>query len=140
MNMMLEDLDSITKGIEANEEQLNRLFSDLLYGLEEDINESKENVARYLKMFKNNPDALEIYGPTLNQALTVKGSARDRQLKFLNTFKDRVTKKEVIDENKKIKTKNNDKLNFNEMNKLMQEMMSNGSLKNIKVDDDYDDE
>ena len=91
-------------------------------------------------MFKNNPDALEIYGPTLNQALTVKGSARDRQLKFLNTFKDRVTKKEVIDENKKIKTKNNDKLNFNEMNKLMQEMMSNGSLKNIKVDDDYDDE
>lgn len=91
--------------IEVEEGQLNSLFKEILDGVRDDINEAQENVnALYEKL--NDPKSsagFEIWGDAYHESLRVKGSARERQLKFLSLFKDRVSTKEKTesDENKK---------------------------------------
>ena len=131
-----------SSNIDTNEEVLNKLFKEVLDGLRDDITEAQMNVQQYQDLVAKDPDiSLSMYGPTLNQALTVKGAARDRCLKFLNTFKDRVTKKEATELAKELKNQNttNSGMDHNEMNRLIEEMKLNGELNNIKLDEDDDD-
>ena len=46
---------------------------------------------------ENSDRGVETYGPIYNESLKIKGDARDRQIKFLAIFKDRVTKKEQFE-------------------------------------------
>ena len=133
---------NVIRTIETNEKQLNDLFKEVLDGLRDDIVEAQDNVKTYQDAILANPNVgIDAYGPSLNQALTVKGSARDRQLKFLNTFKDRVTKKEAVELTKEIKNATNNGssvYDHSSMNKLIDEMKKDGTFANITIDDDDD--
>jgi hypothetical protein len=89
------------KKIQVNNEGLEELFDELLKGLKEDLDEANINVDVYKTLVLNTPAGKEQYGSFLNEALKIKGGARDRMLKFLNLFKDRVKSKEVIDQIKR---------------------------------------
>src|SRR5258708_3750302 len=89
--------------IKAEEQVLNFLFFEILTGCREDLDEAATNVGLYMeKLFdpSTSGDQKLLYGPLYNDSLKIKGSARDRQLKFLNMFKDRVTRKEIIESSK----------------------------------------
>lgn len=133
---------NLIRTIQTNEEQLNDLFKEVLDGLRDDLVEAQENVKTYQDVIVNTPNSgIEVYGAALNQALSVKGSARDRQLKFLNTFKDRVTKKEAVDLAKSLKDMSNSSgggMDHAAMNKLIEDMKASGKLENINLDDDDD--
>lgn len=136
--------NNVVRTIETNEQQLNDLFKEVLDGLRDDIIEAQENVKQYQDAIANNPNqGIDMYGPSLTSALSVKGSARDRQLKFLNTFKDRVTKKEAVELSKELKNAqhNNGVYDHAAMNKLMEEMKASGELglSAINIDDDDED-
>ncbi len=135
---------NIVRTIQTNEQQLNDLFKEVLDGLRDDIIEAQDNVRQYQDAIANNPNqGIDMYGPSLNSALSVKGSARDRQLKFLNTFKDRVTKKEAVELSKELKNaqQNSGVYDHAAMNKLMEEMKAAGELglSTINIDEEDDD-
>jgi len=96
-------LENKISTIDTNEGELNLLFRELLEGCRDDLEEAKSNVQMYneaiIDELKNG--GKERYGPLHNDALKIKGLARDRQLKLLNMFKDRVTNKEKINLNRK---------------------------------------
>lgn len=79
----------------GNESELNLLFKELLDGVRDDIEETQRNVSLYYDAIQVE-GGKELYGTIYNEALKIKGSARDRQLKFLNMFKERVSKKEAM--------------------------------------------
>lgn len=91
--------------IKVEESQLNSLFKEILDGVRDDINEAQSNCERLLAKIQDPAvtAGLELYGTSYNDALKVKGSARDRQLKFLGLFKDRVSTKEKNDFEQKVK-------------------------------------
>jgi len=126
--------------IDANEVALNDLFKEVLDGLRDDINEAQANVNMYQNSISASTDGKDLYGPLLNAALSVKGSARDRQLKFLGHFKDRVTKKESVELAKELKNSVNREVGVDHagMNKILDEMKANGELSNINLD--YEDD
>jgi len=92
----MEEINKYTINVE--EDQLNSLFKEILDGVRDDINEAQENVDLLHEKINDKTLAasFELYEAWYNDALKVKGSARDRQLKFLNLFKDRVSTKERI--------------------------------------------
>lgn len=84
------------KKIKGTEEELHDLFKETLDGLRDDLQETDENVQVYLNAILNDPGGKELYGSLYNDALKIKGQARDRTLKFLALYKDRVSKKEEM--------------------------------------------
>jgi hypothetical protein len=90
-------------GIIGNEQELNGLFKELLDGIRDDIEEANLNVQMYLDAIQHDPGGKELYGSLYNEALKIKGSTRERQLKFVTVFGGRVGKKE----DNAIKTKEN---------------------------------
>lgn len=134
---MKQSKDSVIRTMITNEEQLNDLFKEVLDGLRDDIVEAQDNVKAYQDAVSAVQMGLELFGSGLNQALTVKGSARDRQLKFLNAFKERVTKKEAVELTKEMKNSGQAAgYDHSAMNKLLQEMKDAGDFNNISLDDD----
>src|SRR4051812_40132033 len=95
------EVKKIIGGIVAEEPELNKLFQEVLSGIRDDINEAQQNVEMYLDAIINSTGGKELYGNLYNDALKIKGQARDKQLKFIDMFKDRVTKKEIINANVK---------------------------------------
>lgn len=89
--------------INTNEGELNLLFRELLEGCRDDLEEAKNNASMYLEVMidKKKSGGIEMYAQYYNDALKIKGAARDKQLKILNMFKDRVSTKEKINLNKK---------------------------------------
>lgn len=87
--------------IKGEESELNLLFKETLDGLRDDLIETDENVQLYLEAIRNDPGGKELYGSLYNDSLKIKGSARDRFLKFLALIKDRVSKKEDLEFKKK---------------------------------------
>lgn len=87
-------MSNVNHNIEGKESELNSLFKETLDGLRDDLIETDENVQLYLTAIQNDPGGKEMYGSFYNDALKIKGSARDRFLKFLALIKDRVAKKE----------------------------------------------
>lgn len=83
--------------VDVDEQELNSLIKELLDGCRDDLSESEANMQIYLEEILASKDGKQLYGPLYNDALKIKGQARDRQLKLLNMFKDRVTTKERID-------------------------------------------
>jgi len=67
----------------------------MLNDLIEDVDETKENVQFY-KTLVNKQYGPEAYGELFNEALKIKGAARDRMLKILTLIRDRVKAKEVL--------------------------------------------
>ena len=132
-------MDNTIRTINTNEQQLNDLFKEVLDGLRDDIIEAQENVKQYQDIIGDDLLQLNTFGTVLNQALTVKGSARDRCLKFLNTFKDRVTKKEAVELAKEMNNKqNNSGFNHSEMNDIIESMKKTNELDNLNLDDEDD--
>lgn len=132
--------NDLIRTIDTNEQQLNDLFKEVLDGVRDDLNETQMNVKQYQDKIDKDELAIEMFGTLLNQALTIKGSARDRQLKFLNTFKDRVTKKEATALAQELKNQQvgSGGMDHTEMNKLMEELKNSGQLENIAINDDDD--
>lgn len=129
------DSTNTVRTIDTNEQQLNDLFKEVLDGLRDDIIEAQTNVKQYQDIIGADVLQLATFGTVLNQALSVKGSARDRCLKFLNTFKDRVTKKEAVELAKEIKNQQNvGGMDHSEMNKLLEELKNSGKLNNMTID------
>lgn len=126
--------DNIIRTMTTSEEQLNTLFKEVLDGLRDDIEEAKENVLRYQEKIEIDPQTLDLYGQLLNSALTIKGSARDKQLKFLNTFKDRVTKKEAIDASKNDNKSDSMSIDISAMNEVIENMKKNKTV-NMDLND-----
>lgn len=120
--------------INTNDNELNVLFRELLEGLRDDLEEAKDAVMMYKDAMDENKESGKItYGQFYNDALKIKGAARDRQLKFGNMFKDRVSTKEKISLVKKEET-------FgalpsqSEMTKFIEEMEKNKLPRNIIVE------
>lgn len=86
--------------IEVNGTGLDILLNKILKACEDDIEETEQNIAFYKTEVMNNPLGKEQYGVMLGDALKIKGSARDRYIKCVNLFKDRVKMKEVLDKAK----------------------------------------
>lgn len=131
--------DNIVRTISTSEEQLNNLFKEVLDGLRDDIEEAKDNIERYQTLIEKDVQSIDLYGQLLNSALTIKGSARDKQLKFLNTFKDRVTKKEAIELSKGESKTGSMAIDITAMNADIEQMKKNGML-NIELDDEDDED
>ena len=112
------------------ESELNSLFKKILDGLDSDLIEADENVQLYLTAVTSETGGKEMYGTLYNDALKIKGSARDRQLKFLNMFKDRVSKKEQMQILKKEDGSGKDSFRF-DRNSL------NETLKDFQVQPDF---
>lgn len=112
----------IVSGIVANESELNQLFQESLSGLRDDLNEAQSNVDMYFEAINNlsTTGGKEMYGTLYNDALKIKGQARDRQLKFIDMFKDRVTKKEIINAN--VKKDNEIQYDHSQLNKMIDEV------------------
>jgi hypothetical protein len=120
----------IIGGIVADEPELNALFQEALSGIRDDINEAQQNVELYLDAILNSTGGKEMYGPLYNDALKIKGSARDKQLKFLDMFKDRVTKKEIINAN--VKKESDAPFDHSELNKVLEEMSQGRKYESVK--------
>jgi hypothetical protein len=120
---------NIVRKIDANEVQLNDLFKEVLDGLRDDISEAQNNIEDYKKMVTAAGDGgFEVWGSLLNQALT---------LKFLNTFKDRVTKKEAVALAQELKKKDDgvvQGIDHAAMNKVLEDLKNSGELENIDLD------
>jgi len=128
---------SINK-INATENELNDLFREALDGVRDDLIETSENTQIYLDAIENDPVGKELYGPLYNDALKIKGAARLRQLSFLNMFKDRVSKKEVLASQQKEKTGSEVTFTHGDMNDLVAQLR-NRDNENIPVSlDDFD--
>lgn len=110
--------------ITASEVELNNLFKETLDGVRDDLNESQENVDMYLTAIVDQPSGgKELWGTLYNDALKIKGNARERQLKFLNMFKDRVAKKEEMSlRQEQGKKTESGEISHAEMNKFLQEL------------------
>lgn len=79
-----------------NDERLNELFDDIIDGLKEDLAEATQNVELYKGEIINTQTGKELYGNLYNDALRIKGQARDRVLKAVNLIKERIKVKEVL--------------------------------------------
>lgn len=88
------------ENIEVNAAGLDILLNKILKACEDDIEETEQNIAFYKTEVMNNPLGKEQYGVMLGDALKIKGSARDRYIKCVNLFKDRVKMKEILDKAK----------------------------------------
>lgn len=111
--------------VDVDEVELNSLIKELLDGCRDDLSEAEANMQVYLEEIQSSKDGKQLYGVLYNDALKIKGSARDRQLKLLNMFKDRVTTKERID----IETGKNNKAGSTNMTP---DMMAEAIQKQIK--------
>jgi len=87
---------SEVKKISGTENELNSLFYEILQGCREDLQEAQNNVDMYVEDLYASKDNKMVYGPLYNEALKVKGSARDRQIKLLALIKTRVGEKEKM--------------------------------------------
>jgi hypothetical protein len=83
--------------LEVNSTGLETLLKRALLQCEEDFEEAEENVQTYKTELINNKDlGKEMFGSLHSDALRIKGQARERYLKIINLFKDRVKTKELI--------------------------------------------
>lgn len=89
-----------TEDFEVSGAGLELLLNKILKACEEDIEETEQNIAFYKAEVINNPLGKENYGIMLGDALKIKGQARDRYIKCVNLFKDRVKMKEVLEQAK----------------------------------------
>jgi hypothetical protein len=84
--------------ITIDDEGLNDLINDALNGCIEDLQEAALNVDLYKTEVLNDKLGKERYSTQLNEALKIKGSARDRLIKLINLVKDRVKTKEFFEQ------------------------------------------
>jgi len=129
------------KGVNANEQNLNSLFYEVLKGIREDLSEADDNAKSVLQTLENTDSGIILLGPIYNEALKIKSGARDAQLKFLGLFKDRVSKKEIVD----IQTKKNKKEfshlpDKTQLNKLLKEMDDDEKEKIIEPIETFDED
>ena len=124
--------------INANDGELNLLFRELLEGCRDDLEEARLTVSMYLdeiEKFKKD-GGIERFGSGYNDALKIKGQARDRQLKLINIFKDRVSTKEKINLTKKDESIGG-MPDIAEMNKVIEEMQkANNSTVKVVLNDE----
>lgn len=113
------------KNINLDSSGLEDLLKQMLGELYGDVDEADANIQLYkdeiLKVAGK-----QMYGEHLNNAMRLKGDARDRLIKLVNIIKDRVKSKEVID---KINTPNgeNSEENFREIAKQVAKEIKNES-------------
>lgn len=119
----------IIGAIVVSEIELNKLFKEALDGIRDDLNEAQENADAYLESILNTTGGRELWGTPYNDALKIKGQARDRQLKMIDMFKDRVTKKEQIEST----TKKESDMSFDhsELNKVLDELAQGKKYENV---------
>lgn len=120
------------KKIKGNEDELNSLFKETLDGLRDDLTEADENVQLYLQAILNDPGGKELYGSLYNDALKIKGSSRDRFLKFLGLIKDRVGKKEDMALKKKEETGSEFAVDHGELNTWVERIKQQAEGENVK--------
>jgi hypothetical protein len=89
-------MSSKRKKLDISPEGLEELLNLGLEGCSEDIEEADQNVGFYKTEILNTPLAKEQYGHLLNDALRIKGSARDRLIKMINLINNRVRTVEVM--------------------------------------------
>lgn len=116
--------------IEAEESELNKLFKEVLDGIRDDLNEAQQNVESYYDSIVSATGGKEMWGESYHKALMIKGDARARQLKFIEMFKDRVTKKEFILAGKKKEAEGT--FDHAELNKAIEELNEGKKFENIK--------
>jgi hypothetical protein len=85
-----EDVQVSSSGLET-------LLNKILEACEADIEETEQNIAFYKSQVMNDVNGKEMYGTYLNDALKIKGQARDRYIKIINIWKDRVKVKEILE-------------------------------------------
>ena len=89
--------------IQTTDEGFNNFIQITLQDLLDDLDESIVNVARYTDLLADEANRemnMAMYGPLLNDALKIKGAARDRIVKVLNLIKDRTKTKEAAQDAK----------------------------------------
>ena len=83
--------------VPVNSEGLETLLNRALQHCEDDMKEVEQNVSFYKTEVINSVLGKEQFGISLNDALKIKGQTRDRFIKIVNLFKDRVKVKEVFE-------------------------------------------
>lgn len=88
--------------LDIDDKGLEELLHDALRELQEDLSEVTIHTAEILQKIKDpsRKNGIEAYAHLYQEALKVKGSARERYLKLINMIKDRVRVKEVIKQTK----------------------------------------
>lgn len=108
--------------LSVSESELNNLLREALEGIRDDVKEAQENADLYLQALLNEDGGKGLYGRDYCDALRIKGQARALQLKFIDMFKDRVTKLEI----QRLAKKDNEgvasTLDHAELNKVLSEM------------------
>jgi len=85
------------ENLNLNDEGFNTFTLSLLADLLDDLGEAIINVNRYNTLLANGDEMnISMYGPLLNDALKIKGSARDRVIKILSQVGQRVKTKEIM--------------------------------------------
>jgi hypothetical protein len=87
--------------VDVNSEGFDQFLNELLNELIEDVEEAGTNSQNYRDLVKQSKMGTEMYGNLYNDALKIKGSARDRIIKILAIMKDRVKAKEDKKDSKK---------------------------------------
>lgn len=139
--------------IEGTEKELNELFKESLDGLRDDITEAAENVKIFYEAINNDAGGKDLYWSQYNDALKIKGAARDRFLKYISLLKDRVGKKEDAASKASDKTGNAFEFNHSDLNDAVTQMKKipveynedeaiegEEDIYNIEADIDVDDE
>jgi len=84
------------KKIQIDGDSFEELINELLNDLRNDLEEVDENVS-YYKVELTKQFGIERVGTLFNDALKIKGTARDRMLKIIQVIRDRVKAKEIIE-------------------------------------------
>ncbi len=122
------------KTIDPNESELNALFREVIDGLRDDLAETQAQADMYFVEITNRTDGKDVYGPAYDAALKTKGQARDRMLKFVGLFKERVTKKEDVKlKQESTQATTTQAIDHEGMNRMLEDMTKNGQLANIDL-------
>lgn len=124
--------------IDPNESELNKLFKEILDGIRDDILEAQGNVDMYLEIVEKDQDGKSLFGTLYNDSLKIKGAARARQLQFINTFKERVAKKEQAQQAEKQSGQGNNNFDHAAVNQMMKDLSEGNKLNSINLDDEED--
>lgn len=115
-------------------EKLSGLFDEIYFSLKEDLDEINDNIEQYHVLIDDNPDGKALFGSLYNDSLKIKGQIRERQLKFLNSFKERVSKLENDALKNNTGSETEEGVDHTGLSQILKEMAKSGDITKKKYE------
>lgn len=109
--------------------KLDNLYDEFYFSLKEDLEEVDENVRQYHLLVDDDPDGKALFGTLYNDSLKIKGQNRERQLKFLNSYKERVAKLESDVLKFENGEDDDEEVNHSGVSQVLKELVKAGEIK-----------